>query len=106
MEDRRNDEYEENKPKIDFKPFGGGGGNRLGADGTSAGPSTSATVTSPVNAPVAKTVSINVDQSQPTTKLRFRLCSGKQVVQGKFLLVWDRLFRVLYRQPIVNVRPF
>ena len=74
MEDRRNDTYEENKPKIDFKSFVGSG-NRLGA---TTEPSTSTITTSPVPAS-----NIEVDKSKPLTKLRIRLGTGKQVVQGK-----------------------
>jgi len=75
MEDRRNDDYEENKPKPVFKSFGGGG-NRLGSDDA---PSTSATSAAPPSD--VPTPTISVDQSQPTTKLRFRLANGKQLVQ-------------------------
>merc|ERR1712235_227598 len=64
MEDRRNDSYEENKPKPEFKSFGGSG-NRLGASESST--SSAAPTTS--------------DPTKPTTKLRIRLASGKQVVQ-------------------------
>jgi len=71
MEDRRKDDYEENKPKEEFKAFGGSG-NRLGAET----PSTSAP------APPAPTASnVEIDESKPKTKLRLRLANGKQAVQ-------------------------
>ena len=68
MEDRRNDSYEENKPKEEFKSFGGSG-NRLGA----SEPTTSSTAT-----PSSTALKIDVD----STKLRIRLASGKQVEQS------------------------
>jgi len=74
MEDRRNDTYEENKPKQQFKSFGGSG-NRLGASESSissSAPTSSLSDTIP---------SIDVDSTKPTTKLRIRLASGKQLVQ-------------------------
>ena len=83
MEDRRNDTYEENKPKQQFKSFGGSG-NRLGASESSissSAPTSSSSDTIP---------SIDVDSTKPTTKLRIRLASGKQLVQGKFNgILWN-----------------
>merc|ERR1712106_398319 len=73
MEDRRKDDYEENKPKEEFKAFIGSG-NRLGA-----GPSDDAGVSTSSPAPVASAVV--VDESKPKTKLRLRLANGKQAVQ-------------------------
>jgi len=73
MEDRRNDTYEENKPKQEFKSFVGSG-NRLGA---SSEPSTSSSTSS---APIS-TPTIDVDKTKPVTKLRIRLGTGKQIVQ-------------------------
>merc|ERR1711935_870108 len=73
MEDRRKDDYEENKPKEEFKAFIGSG-NRLGA-----GPSDDAGASTSVPAPVASAVV--VDESKPKTKLRLRLANGKQAVQ-------------------------
>ena len=78
MEDRRNDTYEENKPKEQFKSFVGSG-NRLGA---SSEPSTSSSTSS---APIS-TPTIDVDKSKPVTKLRIRLGTGKQIVQGNYLV--------------------
>merc|ERR1711892_56441 len=73
MEDRRKDDYEENKPKEEFKAFIGSG-NRLGA-----GPSDDAGASTSAPAPVASAVV--VDESKPKTKLRLRLANGKQAVQ-------------------------
>merc|ERR1711990_12177 len=73
MEDRRNDSYEENKPKEEFKSFGGSG-NRLGASESTTSSAAPPTSTAP-------TPTVDVDSSKPTTKLRIRLASGKQVVQ-------------------------
>jgi len=75
MEDRRTDSYEENKPKPVFKTFTGSG-NRLGASEDS--PSTSSSVKPP---PPTPTGDLKIDDSQPKTKIRVRLASGKQVVQ-------------------------
>ncbi|CAG5114227.1 Oidioi.mRNA.OKI2018_I69.chr2.g8291.t1.cds [Oikopleura dioica] len=72
MEDRRQDDYEENKPKPQFKAFTGSG-NRLGA--SDAGPSVP-----PPKAPATESL-VNIDESKSKTKLRFRLASGKQLVQ-------------------------
>jgi len=74
MEDRRTDSYEENKPQEVFKSFGGSG-QRLGATESST---SSAAPPQTSNEP---TPSIDVDSTKPTTKLRIRLASGKQVVQ-------------------------
>ena len=74
MEDRRNDSYEENKPKEEFKSFGGSG-NRLGASESTTSSAAPPTSTAP-------TPTVDVDSTKPTTKLRIRLASGKQVVQG------------------------
>jgi len=74
MEDRRNDTYEENKPKQEFKSFGGSG-NRLGASESSTSSS------APPSSSTDSTPSIDVDSTKPTTKLRIRLASGKQLVQ-------------------------
>jgi len=74
MEDRRNDTYEENKPKEEFKSFGGSG-NRLGASESSTSSS------APPSSSTDSTPSIDVDSTKPTTKLRIRLASGKQLVQ-------------------------
>ena len=74
MEDRRNDSYEENKPKEQFKSFGGSG-NRLGASESTTSSAAPPTSTAP-------TPTVDVDSTKPTTKLRIRLASGKQVVQG------------------------
>ena len=78
MEDRRNNYYEENKPKDES--FGGSGKqtfwfNRLGASEptSSTAPRTS----------IAPTSTVDVDSTKPTTKLRIRLASAKQVVQGQ-----------------------
>jgi len=79
MEDRRNDDYEENKPKPTFKSFGGGG-NRLGSDTPSTSSTAASTSATTGSAATAKS-DISVDPSQPTTKLRLRLCNGKQLVQ-------------------------
>ena len=82
MEDRRNDDYEENKPKPTFKSFGGGG-NRLGSDTPSTSSTAASTSATTGSAATAKS-DISVDPSQPTTKLRLRLCNGKQLVQGDY----------------------
>ena len=79
MEDRRKDDYEENKPKEEFKVKLGkqlldrqqnqafvGSGNRLGSASTEAGPSTTA-------APAPVAAAVQVDESKPKTKLRLRL---------------------------------
>jgi len=73
MENHQEEEYA--PPKQEFKSFGGTA-NRLGA-----GPSTSAAAPTPVAAPAA-TPKLNVDGTQPTTKLRIRTCTGTQLVQG------------------------
>ena len=104
MEDRREDDYEQNKvlannelipnkfqPKPVFKAYTGSG-NRLGS--SEPGPS--------IPAPKApeKESLVNIDESKSKTKLRFRLASGKQLVQGSSLLVIDKLnklFRVQSR---------
>jgi len=72
MEDRREDDYEQNKPKLVFKAYTGSG-NRLGS--SEPGPS--------IPAPKApeKESLVNIDESKSKTKLRFRLASGKQLVQ-------------------------
>lgn len=74
MEDRRTDSYEENKPQEEFKSFGGSG-NRLGASESSTSSVAPSTSTAP-------TPTVDVDSTKPTTKLRIRLASGKQVVQA------------------------
>lgn len=72
MENHQEEEYA--PPKQEFKSFGGTA-NRLGA-----GPSTSAAAPTPVAVPAA-TPKLNVDGTQPTTKLRIRTCTGTQLVQ-------------------------
>ena len=75
MEDRRNDTYEENKPKDMFKAFVGSG-NRLGSNEQ---PTTSQSSSMPTAVTPSTVV---VDKAKPLTKLRIRLGTGKQVVQG------------------------
>merc|ERR1719462_90654 len=72
-DDPANQEFLEKKPKEEFKSFGGSG-NRLGASEPTTSSSAPPTSTAP-------TPTVDVDSTKPTTKLRIRLASGKQVVQ-------------------------